>query len=147
MQDLNSLSMDLTNMLLPWITVLISLMIALWVKNYVDAVVKGMTFKMNKAFNEGDKVILDGKDAIIVKIGSMETVFGTYGENGFTWRYVPNSRIPYLKLEKIINKDLHLDTDAEKAKKIQSLIDKGQDNGIDKNSKAIEEIKNGKRHD
>lgn len=144
MQDLNTLSTDLTSMLLPWIGVLISLMIALWVKNFVDAAVKGLTFKMNKAFNEGDKVMLDGTDAIIVKIGTMETVFGTYGPNGFTWRYVPNSRIPFLKLEKIINKDLHLDTDQEKAKKIQSLIDKGQTNGIDKNTQAIEEIRNGK---
>ena len=144
MQDLNTLSTDLTSMLLPWIGVLISLMIALWVKNFVDAAVKGLTFKMNKAFNEGDKVMLDGTDAIIVKIGTMETVFGTYGQNGFTWRYVPNSRIPFLKLEKIINKDLHLDTDQEKAKKIQSLIDIGQTNGIDKNTQAIEEIRNGK---
>jgi hypothetical protein len=143
-QDLNTLSTDLTSMLLPWIGVLISLMIALWVKNFVDAAVKGLTFKMNKAFNEGDKVMLDGTDAIIVKIGTMETVFGTYGVNGFTWRYVPNSRIPFLKLEKIINKDLHLDTDQEKAKKIQSLIDKGQTNGIEKNTQAIEEIRNGK---
>ena len=144
MQDLNTLSTDLTSMLLPWIGVLISLMIALWVKNFVDAAVKGLTFKMNKAFNEGDKVMLDGTDAIIVKIGTMETVFGTYGVNGFTWRYVPNSRIPFLKLEKIINKDLHLDTDQEKAKKIQSLIDKGQTNGIEKNTQAIDEIRNGK---
>lgn len=144
MQDLNTLSTDLTSMLLPWIGVLISLMIALWVKNFVDAAVKGLTFKMNKAFNEGDKVMLDGTDAIIVKIGTMETVFGTYGVNGFTWRYVPNSRIPFLKLEKIINKDLHLDTDQEKARRIQSLIDKGQTNGIEKNTQAIDEIRNGK---
>lgn len=145
MADLNTLSMDLTELLLPWIGVLLSLMIALWVKNFVDAFVKGFTFKMNKAFNEGDKVILDGADAIIVKIGAMETVFGVYSPQGFTWRYVPNSRIPFLKLEKIINKDLHLDTDLEKAQKLQHLIDLKQSKTIDENKHAIEEIKNGNK--
>jgi hypothetical protein len=49
------------------------------------------------------KVILDGKDAIIVKIGATETVFGVYSDRGYTWRYVPNERISSLKLEKVIN--------------------------------------------
>ena len=100
---------------------------------------------MNKSFNEGDTVILDGQDALIVKIGLSETVFGVYSDKGYTWRYVPNERIPMLKLEKVINKDLHLDTDEEKAEKLQSLIDRNQDSKISANKDAIEEIKNGKR--
>ena len=99
---------------------------------------------MNKAFNEGDPVLLDGQDAVIVKIGLSETVFGVYGERGYTWRYVPNERIPFLKLEKVINKDLHLDTEQEKAKKLQNLIDKAQDEKITKNKEEIEKIKTGK---
>jgi hypothetical protein len=66
-----------------------------------------------------------------------------YGERGYTWRYVPNERISSLKLEKVINKDLHLDTDQEKAAKIQALIDKGQDDRISANREAIDKI-NGK---
>ena len=57
---------------------------------------------------------------------------------------MPNERIPMLKLEKVINKDLHLDTDEEKAEKLQSLIDRNQDSKITANKDAIEEIKNGK---
>ena len=79
---------------------------------------------MNAAFNEGDKVILDGNDALIVKIGLRESIFGVYSDKGFTWRYVPNERIPFLKLEKVINKDLHLGTEQEKAQKIQQILDK-----------------------
>ena len=90
-------------------------------------------------------VILDGNEALIVKIGLSETVFGVYSDKGYTWRYVPNERIPMLKLEKVINKDLHLDTDEEKAEKLQSLIDRNQDSKISANKDAIEEIKNGKR--
>ena len=50
-----------------------------------------------------------------------------------------------LKLEKVINKDLHLNTEQEKAEKLQSLIDRAQDTQIGANKNAIEEIKNGNR--
>ena len=83
-------------------------------------------------------MLLDGESAIIVKIGLRETVFGTYGSNGYTWRYVANERIQFLKLEKIINKDLHLDTDVEKGRRIQSLIDRAQDAYIHTNKESIE---------
>lgn len=135
--------LEVTNLLMPFISALLVLVITLWFKDFATKIAKGMMFKMNKAFNEGDTVILDGNDALIVKIGLSETVFGVYSDRGYTWRYVPNERIPFLKLEKVINKDLHLDTEAEKAEKLQSLIDRVQDNKIDQNSQAIEEIKNG----
>ena len=121
---ITNFSSDMTSYLAPWAAILLSLIIAAWIKNFVDAFVKGATFKMNAAFNEGDKVILDGNDALIVKIGLRESIFGVYSDKGFTWRYVPNERIPFLKLEKVINKDLHLDTEQEKAQKIQQILDK-----------------------
>jgi hypothetical protein len=96
-------SAKLTEFILPWLGILLSLMIAMWVKDFATALAKGLKFKMNPAFKEGMKVILDGKDAIIVKIGATETVFGVYSERGYTWRYVPNERISSLKLEKVIN--------------------------------------------
>lgn len=135
--------LEVTNLLMPFISALLVLVITLWFKDFATKIAKGMMFKMNKAFNEGDTVILDGNDALIVRIGLSETVFGVYSDRGYTWRYVPNERIPFLKLEKVINKDLHLDTDAEKAAKLQSMIDKVQDDKISKNKEAIEEIKNG----
>ena len=94
--DLNTLSMDLSNMLLPWITVLISLVVAIWVKDFATALAKGLRFKFDPAFNEGEEVLLDGELAMIVKIGARQTVFGVYSHRGYTWRYVPNERIPYL---------------------------------------------------
>ena len=108
--DLNTLSMDLSNMLLPWIAVLVSLVVAIWVKDFATALAKGLRFKFDPAFNEGEEVLLDGELAMIVKIGARQTVFGVYSHRGYTWRYVPNERIPYLKLEKVIKKDLHVDT-------------------------------------
>lgn len=139
--DLNSLSMDLSNMLLPWIAILISLVIAIWFKDFAIGLAKGLRFKFDPAFNEGEEVLLDGELAMIVKIGVRQTVFGVYSDRGYTWRYVPNERIPYLKLEKVIKKDLHIDTELEKAERVKTLIDKVQDEQIAKNKAAIDKMK------
>ena len=98
-------AMKLTELLVPWIAILFSIMIAFWLKDFAQNFMIGLKFRMNTAFNEGDKVILDGHDAIIVKIGLRDTVFGVNTDRGYTWRYVPNVKIPNLKLEKIINSD------------------------------------------
>ena len=145
MDELNNLSMDLTVMILPWIGILISLVIAIWFKEFATGLAKGLKFKMNKAFNAGDQVILDGQDAVIVSIGTSETVFGIYSEKGYTWRYVPNERIAMLKLEKLIQSDVHIDTEKEKAEKLQALIDTMQNKHIVKNAKDIENLKNDRK--
>ena len=119
--------LEITNLLMPFVSALMLLVITLWFKDFATKIAKGMSFKMNKSFNEGDSVILDGQEAIIVKIGLSESVFGIYSDRGYTWRYVPNERIPMLKLEKVINKDAF------------------QDNNIEKNKNDIEKIKNGRK--
>lgn len=121
----SGVGLEITNLLMPFISALVLLVITLWFKDFATKIAKGMSFKMNKSFNEGDSVILDGQEAIIVKIGLSESVFGIYSDRGYTWRYVPNERIPMLKLEKVINKDAF------------------QDNNIEKNKNDIEKIKNG----
>lgn len=142
--DINSLSMDLTGMILPWIAILVSLVIAIWFKDFATALAKGLKFKFDPAFNEGDEVLLDGELAMIVKIGARQTVFGVYSQRGYTWRYVPNERIPFLKLEKVIKKDLHIDSEEEKAERLKTIIDKIQDDQIAKNKDAIDKMKGGK---
>ena len=138
---MEQLGLDVTDLLMPWISVLISLLVAIWMKDYATSLAKGLKFKMNPAFNEGDEVLLDGELSMIVKIGTRETVFGVYSDRGYTWRYVPNERIPYIKLEKVIKKDLHIDTDEEKALKLKTTIDTLQDTQIAKNREAIEKLK------
>jgi hypothetical protein len=94
---------DLTQLIMPLVGVLISGIIALSIKDYITKLAKGIAFAMNKSFSEGDKVILDREEALIVKIGATQTVFGITKPNGdYTWRYVPNERIPSLRLEKCI---------------------------------------------
>ena len=126
----------------PWAAVIGSIIVGMWIKDWATGFAKGARFRMSKSFNEGDKVILEGKTALIIKIGFTETVFGVYNDDGYTWRYVQNERIPYLKLEKIVDKDLHQDTDQEKAQKI---IDQLQNIEIQKNAEEIKNMKNGKK--
>ena len=142
MTSLDAQTVQITNFILPWIGILISLIVAIWIKDFATSLAKGFKFQMNKAFNEGDKVLLEGNEAVIIKIGISETVFGVYSEKGYIWRYVPNERIVMLKLEKIINPDLHLDTDKEKAEKLQALIDTIQNKSINKNREDIENLQN-----
>ena len=146
MTSLDAQTAQITNFILPWIGILISLIVAIWIKDFATSLAKGFKFQMNKAFNEGDKVLLEGNEAVIIKIGISETVFGVYSEKGYIWRYVPNERIVMLKLEKIINPDLHLDTDKEKAEKLQALIDTIQNKSINKNREDIENLKNDAKH-
>ena len=116
----------------------LTLIVALAMRDWATSFVKGMKFKYSPAFAEGDKVILDGCPALIVKIGYQETVFGVYSKEGYTWRYVQNERIAFLKLEKIVDTDLHVDSKQEKAQKI---IDALQNEEIKKNGKAIKTMK------
>lgn len=118
MPTLESQTVQLTSFLLPWIGILISAIIAIMFKDWATSLAKGLQFKWNPAFNEGDTIILDGQEGMIVKIGARETVFSVYSDSGLVWRYVPNERIVFLKLEKVMNPNLHLDTEEEKSKKI-----------------------------
>ena len=133
---------ELSEYYVEFIGFLLTLIVGLSVRDAATSFVKGAKFRFNPAFKEGDKVILDGNPALIVKIGLSETVFGVYGDDGYTWRYVPNTRIEFLKLEKIVDPDLHRDTDQERA---QKLIDAMQDANIKKNGDDIAKIKNGEK--
>ena len=102
MPTLESQTVQLTSFLLPWIGILLSAIIAIMFKDWATSLAKGLQFKWNPAFNEGDTIILDGQEGMIVKIGARETVFSVYSDSGLVWRYVPNERISFLKLEKVI---------------------------------------------
>lgn len=93
----------------PFISGAVALIISLWLKDTAGKIIKGLSFKFSPQFSEGDEVVLDGERAIIVKIGFSQTVFGIYRTNANStkinhyWRYVPNERIPYLHIEKIVS--------------------------------------------
>lgn len=100
-------ALEITAFLLPYIGMVFIVVLAFIFKDYTTKWAKGIAFKLNRQFQEGDHVLLDGERALIVKIGLTQTVFGVTKNGGeldgdYVWRYVPNERIDFLKLEKII---------------------------------------------
>lgn len=102
----NIVSMEFAALMMPWITILASLVLAALIRDWVTSFVKGIKFKLWPNFNPGDKVILDDEEAVIVSIGMMTTVFSKIDSEGIVWRYVPNERIPFLKLERVIQENV-----------------------------------------
>ena len=103
----NAAALEITEFLLPYIGMVMIVIIGFMIKDFATKMSKGIAFSMNKQFQEGDHVLLDDERALIVKIGMTQTVFGiqkTHGEfdGDYIWRYVPNERIEFLKLEKIV---------------------------------------------
>ena len=127
-------AIEITGFILPYIGMVVIVVFGFMLKDFATKWGKGIAFQMNTQFQEGDHVLIDGERALIVKIGMTQTVFGVTKSNGefdgdYVWRYVPNERIEFLKLEKIIFDHTPLNNT----------------NKIKNNSNKIEEMKNGKR--
>ena len=59
---------------------------------------------------------------------------------GYTWRYVAHDKITSLKLEKIINKDLHPISISKRGLRTQELIDKAQDPKFEETETTLKEM-------
>ena len=116
-------TIEISDFYIEFIGYALSVLVMLWIKDTIGSFLEGMKFRNNKHFKEGDKVILDGQHAMIVKIGWSQSVFGIYGEAGYTWRFIPNKKIENLKLEKIVDPDLHPDTAKERAEKLKRILE------------------------
>ena len=124
-------ALEMTEFLLPYIGMVLIVIFGFMLKDFATKMSKGIAFSMNKQFQEGDHVLIDGERALIVKIGFTQTVFGVTKSNGefdgdYVWRYVPNERIDYLKLEKIIfdqtplNNKTKITVNTEKIKEMEN---------------------------
>jgi len=123
---------EVTELILPYIGMVLIVVFGFMFKDFATKLSKGISFSMNKQFQEGDHVLLDGERALIVKIGITQTVFGVTKVGGewdgdYIWRYVPNERIDFLKLEKIIFDRTPINNNTS----------------IKNNSNRIEELENG----
>ena len=128
----NAAALEVTEFILPYIGMVLIVVFGFMVKDFATKLSKGIAFSMNRQFQEGDHVLLDGERALIVKIGITQTVFGVTKVGGeldgdYIWRYVPNERIDFLKLEKIIFDRTPINNNTS----------------IENNSNRIEELENG----
>ena len=102
--DVSVFSLQVGELITPFVTMMAVVIVGLLIKDIASDVANGISFKYFGPFKEGDKVMLDGHRAVIVKIGLTTSVFGCDDpDRGYIWRYVPNDRIGMLKLGKIIS--------------------------------------------
>ena len=134
-QELINRIPELTDLILPWLGIMLSVVIFMWFKDYALQISKGLKFKLDPHFQEGDQVWLEDEPAVIVKIGLSSTVFGIVNGRGYIWRFVPNESIFDMKLEKIVSDKIHYDTEAEQGRKLKRLlsIDVEQDVELEQN--------------
>ena len=62
----DAFALQLTELMMPFIGMLMIIIIAFMIKDFATKLSKGIAFSMNKQFQEGDQVILDGEPALIV---------------------------------------------------------------------------------
>ena len=136
-QELINRIPELTDLILPWLGIMLSVVVFMWFKDYALQISKGLKFKLDPHFQEGDQVWLEDEPAVIVKIGLSSTVFGIVNGRGYIWRFVPNESIFDMKLEKIVSDKIHYDSEAEQSRKLKRLlaIDEEQDYKIAQNKR------------
>ena len=123
MEDqITNLSLEFSELILPYLGIMISIVFFLWFKDYATGIAKGLKFKIDPHFQEGDEVWLEDETAVILKIGMTQTIFGIINGRGYIWRFVDNESIFEMKLEKMITDKVHYDTKEEQSKKLRKLL-------------------------
>ena len=101
---------------------MISIVLFLWFKDFAIGISKGLKFKIDPHFQEGDEVWLEDEPAVILKIGMTQTIFGIVNGRGNVWRFIDNEKIFEMKLEKIISDKIHYDSDTEQSRKLREIL-------------------------
>ena len=102
--DQSVLEAGITAYVTPVLALLVSGIVALWVKELVGDVVESIRWKIKPGFEPGDVVYLDGERATIISIGYSETIFEVDNGRGKIWRYIRNTRVQNNhRLEQIIS--------------------------------------------
>ena len=103
MEHIDKISLDVAVWLTPIIALSLSLIIGLAIKNAITNFMCGVRFIMGEAFNTGDVVVIDGsQEALIIRVGIYETVFQTEKDGKTLWRHVPNSRLDFMNISRVI---------------------------------------------
>ena len=102
--DQSVLEAGITAYVTPVLALLLSGIIALWIKELVGDLVASIRWKMKPGFEPGDVVYLDGERATIISIGYSETIFEVDNGRGKIWRHIRNTRVQNNhRLEQIIS--------------------------------------------
>lgn len=85
---------------IPLLIAATTFIISFIIKDLLSTFAYGLMFYFDKDFQVGDNVYIEGELATIINIKMTKSIF-RMADNG-NWRYVHNSKVRYLKLEKVI---------------------------------------------
>lgn len=85
------------------ITTTVIIVAGLIFKDVLSSSVFGILFYLDRNFHEGDTVYINGQLSTIIKISLTKSIFKMHDSN--RWKYVHNSRVRFLDLEKVVEPD------------------------------------------
>jgi small-conductance mechanosensitive channel len=83
-----------------FLAIILAVIIGMMLRDIVNTVSKGLLFKLSKYFNNGDDIVYNGNDGVIINIGWKFTTIDVEEDCGKIRYYVDNSEIPKLRLGK-----------------------------------------------
>ncbi len=93
--------------MMQWLSFGLSFGLGLIAKEILTSLVLGLLFRLSDQFNEGDLVIIEGQEAVIISIGFRWTKFGFHKVDGsYHWLYIPNDQVKFKKIEKVVHKGI-----------------------------------------
>jgi hypothetical protein len=98
-----ALTENIISLSTPWFIIIGAGIIGLWLKELMTDIVASIRWKLKSGFEPGDVVFINQEKATIVSIGITETIFEIHDTGrGKLWRFIDNTRMPYVTIEKII---------------------------------------------
>ena len=82
----------------------------------VVAVAMGMFFKFTSEIKSGDKVLIDGEEGMVCSMGLFQTKI-TILNGRLRWRYIRNSQLNRIRMEKIIYSEEEMSSALKRWKK------------------------------
>ena len=85
MSGFDELGIQLTDLLAPWIAILISISAAFWFKDFATNLMIGLKYRTNSHFNEGDHYVNGVKHNLVLEYVNYRKTMNNY--DGFENRF------------------------------------------------------------
>ena len=102
MNALDSLALELTDLILPFVGILISVTLGILLYNLTKSIAASFGFKA-LGYREGEEIILNDERAIVTRIGLLSSSFLILNgnDNVVKWATFPSSRLEWQNIKRI----------------------------------------------
>ena len=119
MPDLEALSLEFTDFILPILGIIISITLGIFLHNLAKTIAASFAFR-SLGYRVGEEVIFNGQNAVIIQIGLLYSSFmilnGDQNNSYIRQRIVPSQRLEWQEIEKISLRIKNLESSKENHK-------------------------------